>query len=143
MFTAYGADGASGCAQSCSASSHSMHSSHCAKASPGPGVQRREGPDDARLALRDDQFGIRDDEHRRSDDGQAQAPHFYMQAGLNYERMGFFDKLIMKGLSAMMSKKKDKTPDEEGTAQAIGSSFDASSRDYIKPLVEYVRSINK
>ena len=77
------------------------------------------------------------------DDGQAQAPHFYMQAGLNYERMGFFDKLIMKGLSAMMSKKKDKTPDEEGTAQAIGSSFDASSRDYIKPLVEYVRSINK
>jgi hypothetical protein len=38
----------------------------------GPGVERGERPDDPRLALRDHQFGTRDDEERRPDDGQSQ-----------------------------------------------------------------------
>src|SRR3546814_18047738 len=36
------------------------------------GVERGEAADDARLALRDDEFGPRYDEQWRSDDGQAQ-----------------------------------------------------------------------
>ncbi|MNN41696.1 hypothetical protein D3C81_1558300 [compost metagenome] len=35
-------------------------------------VQRGEGADDAGLALRQHQFRIADDEHRRGDDGQGQ-----------------------------------------------------------------------
>jgi hypothetical protein len=35
-----------------------------------PGVQRRERADDAGLALRNDEFGPGNDEHRRADDGQ-------------------------------------------------------------------------
>ena len=36
----------------------------------GARVQRRKRADDARLALREHEFGIADDEHRRGDDGQ-------------------------------------------------------------------------
>ncbi len=36
-----------------------------------PGIQRREGPDDAGLALGDHQIRSGDDEHRRGDDGDA------------------------------------------------------------------------
>lgn len=36
-------------------------------------VERRERADDARLALREHQLGVTDDEHRRGDDGQRQA----------------------------------------------------------------------
>ena len=39
----------------------------------GARVQRREAADDPRLALRDDEVGIRHDEQRRADGGQAQA----------------------------------------------------------------------
>src|SRR3546814_7044919 len=35
-------------------------------------VQRRERPDDPRLALGDDEIGVRHDEKRRADDGQPQ-----------------------------------------------------------------------
>jgi hypothetical protein len=38
----------------------------------GARVERRERTDDARLALREHEFGIADDKHRRGDDGQAQ-----------------------------------------------------------------------
>ena len=38
----------------------------------GPRVERREPSDHARLALREHQLGHRDDEHRRSDDGQGE-----------------------------------------------------------------------
>ena len=38
----------------------------------GPGVERREGSDDPRLALGDDQFGSGNDEHGRGDHRQPQ-----------------------------------------------------------------------
>lgn len=66
-------------------------------------------------------------------------PHFYMQSGLNYERMGFFDRLLMKVFSKMLSKREDKGPVEEGTQLAIASSHDISSKKYIEPLVQYVK----
>ena len=66
-------------------------------------------------------------------------PHFYMQSGLNYEKMGFFDRLLMKVFSKMLSKKEDKGPVEEGTQLAIASSHDISSKKYIEPLIQYVK----
>ncbi len=67
-------------------------------------------------------------------------PHFYMQAGLNYENMSPGDRLLMKAFAKMLDSKKNKTPEEEGTAKAIKASYDISSREYIKPLVEYCQS---
>ncbi|MBE5960377.1 MAG: hypothetical protein E7256_03160 [Lachnospiraceae bacterium] len=63
-------------------------------------------------------------------------PHFYMQAGLNYEKMGAGDRMLMKAFAKMLGSKKNKTAEEEGTVKAIQNSYDISSREYIKPLIE-------
>ena len=65
-------------------------------------------------------------------------PHFYMQGGLCYEMMSFANKMIMKMMSNVLSKKKDKDSAEEGFAQAIKSSYDISSEEYAKPLIKYL-----
>jgi len=72
-------------------------------------------------------------------------PHFYMQSGLNYSKMGVGDYLIMKALAKMLSSKKDKNSEEAGCEQAIGSSYDISSREYIAPLIQFIQkqALNK
>lgn len=66
-------------------------------------------------------------------------PHFYMQSGLCYEKMGFIDKTIMKMLVKMLSSKENKTDIEKGALAAISKSNDISDRSYIIPLVEFVK----
>ncbi len=66
-------------------------------------------------------------------------PHFYMQSGLRYEAMGLVDRLMMKGLSAMLRKKKDPTPEDLEMARRIASSSDYSSTEYIVPLVNHLK----
>ncbi len=66
-------------------------------------------------------------------------PHFYMQSGLNYEKMGTVDRLLMKTFAKMLSKKADKSPAERGTEQGIGSSYDCSSREQITSLIQYIK----
>ena len=68
-------------------------------------------------------------------------PHFYMQSGLNYERMGFLDRIIMKTVAKLMSKKQNKTSEEAGFTQAVQSSYDISSKEHILPLVNCVKGI--
>lgn len=63
-------------------------------------------------------------------------PHFYMQGGICYEKMSFPNKAIMKMISKMLSKKKDKDSVEEGFAQAIQSSYNITSEEYAKPLIK-------
>lgn len=66
-------------------------------------------------------------------------PHFYMQSGLCYEKMSSFDKCMMKGLAAMLKKKKDKTAYEIEMEHAIQKSYDISSKKYIEPLIQYLQ----
>ncbi len=66
-------------------------------------------------------------------------PHFYMQGGLNYEKMGFLDRKIMKMVAKAMSTEKNKTDTQAGFSNAITSSHDISSREYIKPLIDLVK----
>ncbi len=65
-------------------------------------------------------------------------PHFYMQGGLNYERMPFGDKLMMKMFSAMVKRQKD---DGYGGAmkEAVAGSFDCSDRSQCGPLIAYLK----
>ena len=65
-------------------------------------------------------------------------PHFYMQGGICYEKMSFPDKTIMKMMSKVLSKKKNKDSAEEGFAQAIKNSYDISSKEYAEPLIKYL-----
>lgn len=66
-------------------------------------------------------------------------PHFYMQSGLRYEKMPLGDRLMMKVFAAMVKRKKDKTDYEKAMEQALGGSYDLSSREYIKPLISYLK----
>ena len=70
-------------------------------------------------------------------------PHFYMQSGLCYENMSLPDKIMMKMFSAIMKKKKDKTEHEKEFEHAISCSYDISSKEYIFPLVNSLKSDNK
>lgn len=63
-------------------------------------------------------------------------PHFYMPSGLRYEKMNLTDKAMMKLAAVMMKNKKEKSDFEQGFEQAISSSYDISSEEYIFPLVE-------
>ena len=66
----------------------------------------------------------------------ASIPHFYMQSGICYEKMSFANRTLMKMMSNVLSKKKNKDSSEEGFAQAIKSSYDISSKEYAEPLIK-------
>lgn len=68
-------------------------------------------------------------------------PFFYMQSGLDYDKMGFVSKKMMKMLLRMLNNKKDKTVEDEEMLKAISHSFDACDRSKIEPLVEFVRAM--
>lgn len=65
-------------------------------------------------------------------------PHFYFQAGLCYEKMSSMDRFMMKCFSKMLKNKKDKTPADIETEKAVSSSFDISSKEFIRPLTDYL-----
>lgn len=68
-------------------------------------------------------------------------PHFYMQSGLDYKKMSMGDRLIMKTLAGFLSGKKKKNKEDIGCENAIKKSHDISSKDYIIPLVDYVKRV--
>ncbi|MCL2518803.1 MAG: flavodoxin domain-containing protein, partial [Oscillospiraceae bacterium] len=72
-------------------------------------------------------------------DELATIPHFYLQSGLNYDKMGFLDRAIMKLVAKMVSGTQGDSEVETGAVQAMAGSHDISSREFITPLVEYVR----
>lgn len=67
--------------------------------------------------------------------------HFYIPAGLNYEKMGFLDLMMMKMASRMLENKKDKSAEDIGMQNSINRSYDISNKSRIKPLVEYIKSL--
>jgi len=74
-----------------------------------------------------------------SADELSQIPHFYMQAGLCYERMSFTDKMMMKVAAAMLKKKKDKEDSERAFENAISGSYDISDKKYAEPLISFLQ----
>ncbi|MBM7540752.1 flavodoxin domain-containing protein [Amphibacillus cookii] len=64
---------------------------------------------------------------------------FYFQSGLNYEKMPFFDKLVMKTFSKVLARKKNKSEIEDGTSQAITQSHDHSNQEFIMPMIDYLK----
>jgi len=66
---------------------------------------------------------------------------FYFKSGINYEKMGLFDKTIMKTYSKVLEFKNNKSDIEDGTSKAISKSYDHSSREYIKPMIDYLTQL--
>ena len=67
-------------------------------------------------------------------------PRFYMQGGLSYEKMNLLDKIMMKAAALIMGRKNISDETEEGFTEDISKSFDSSSREYIRPLVSFVKA---
>lgn len=63
-------------------------------------------------------------------------PHFYMESGLRYDNMPLGDKLMLKAFGAMVKGKKEKTEYEKAMAEALGTSYDHSSKGKIEPLLD-------
>lgn len=68
-------------------------------------------------------------------------PHFYLQAGLCYEKMGGMDRAMMKFAAWAISRKKAKTPEDEAFQDAISKSYDISDPKYIQPLAHCLREL--
>lgn len=73
---------------------------------------------------------------------QKKIPAFYFWGGLNYEKMGWKSKWMMKVFCKLMEKKKNKTEEEVAMSKVISHSFDKSKKEYITPLVTYINEIN-
>ena len=78
-------------------------------------------------------------EQNLTEEERREVPHFYLQGGLNYEKMGFQDRMMMRGLSFFMKQKKHKTAQDEELMKTIAQSYDSSSREYLAPMLEELK----
>ena len=63
---------------------------------------------------------------------------FYCPGGLNYSKMNFFCRIMMKLFAMSMNKKEGLSEYEKQKAQALLTSFDISDRKYVEPIVAYI-----
>lgn len=69
-------------------------------------------------------------------------PHFYLQAGLRLEKLGFGDRAMLKVAAWAMGRKKDKSPEDQAFQDAISNSYDISDPKFIQPLASCLREMS-
>lgn len=72
---------------------------------------------------------------------QKEIPFYYFEGGINYEKMGFLSKSMLKMLYQSLAKKQDRTENETNMMKSLESSVDHSDRANIKQLIDYVKGI--
>ncbi|HKM22333.1 MAG TPA: flavodoxin domain-containing protein [Lachnospiraceae bacterium] len=68
-------------------------------------------------------------------------PFFYFQGGINYDKMGFIPRSMLRMVGNTLEKKENKTEAEVDMAQIFSSSFDKTDKKYIEPLVACVNGL--
>lgn len=63
---------------------------------------------------------------------------FYLQSGLNYKKMKFKNKMVMRMMKIMLKIRKPVGDGERKLKSLLANSFDCSSREYLLPLEEYI-----
>lgn len=66
---------------------------------------------------------------------------FYLQSGLNYEKMGLADRLMMKMFCGMLKSKKGKTEEEKAMAELVQKSFDYTDPANMEPMLNYLQGL--
>lgn len=66
-------------------------------------------------------------------------PFYYYQAGLCYEKMGFFSKKLLKMMYHSLKKKKDKTHEEMEMMKALGCSHIDANQEDILNLISHIK----
>ncbi len=74
-----------------------------------------------------------------TDEERKIAKIFYCQGGLDYDKMGWFSKKMLKMFAKMIASKKDATEDDKKKAEMISHSYDISDKKYIEPIVAELR----
>lgn len=79
-------------------------------------------------------------EHNLKDD-LCNIPFFYCRGSWNEDKMSWKDKLLCNMLKKFVSKKdpKDYEPWEEALMEAIGSQFDWTEKENLKPILEFIQ----
>ena len=77
-------------------------------------------------------------EELKSQNHLEQIPFFYMQGGINFEKLSFFPKMMLKMMGKSIAKKENRTEKEKEMLELFAASSDNSDIANIKPLVEYV-----
>ena len=65
-------------------------------------------------------------------------PFFYLEGGLDYKKLGFIKKFILKMVKKSIEKKENKTEQDLYMIKTLGSSVDHTKAENIKPLVSFV-----
>ena len=68
-----------------------------------------------------------------------EVPHFYMPGGLDYDRMGRMDRLIMRAVAKSTAKKLSESGSDGSNELDLQHSVDATSREYMEPLLRWIR----
>ena len=74
------------------------------------------------------------------DEQKAYIKLFYCQGGLDYEKMKFFPKIVMKLFAFMLNHKKNPTDETKEMAKLVKHSYDISDIAFIEPIVEFVEN---
>lgn len=65
--------------------------------------------------------------------------HFYAQGGFEYGKLGSFDKVAMRIYFHMLEKGKDTAQRDLDAVAQMRKGFDGSKREYLDPLIAYIR----
>lgn len=66
-------------------------------------------------------------------------PFFYMEGGINFEKMSFFPRKMLKMMGKSLAKKENKTEQEKEMEKKFAGSFDNSDKANIEALVALVK----
>jgi menaquinone-dependent protoporphyrinogen IX oxidase len=72
---------------------------------------------------------------------QKEIPFFYLEGGINFEKMGFIPRIMLKTMYKVMKKKKEKTQQDMEMISLFEKSSDNSSKENIKPLIICAKQI--
>ncbi|MBE5853146.1 MAG: hypothetical protein E7299_09425 [Lachnospiraceae bacterium] len=67
-------------------------------------------------------------------------PFFYFESGINYEKMGFMKRSMLKMVRKNIMKKPDKTESDKFMEKALEKSYDNTNKEAINGLVESVKA---
>ena len=67
-------------------------------------------------------------------------PFFYFESGINYEKMGFMKRSMLKMVRKNIMKKPNKTESDKFMEKALEKSYDNTNKEAINGLVESVKA---
>ena len=67
-----------------------------------------------------------------------ETPFFYYEGGVDFDRLGFVQRMMLKTMKKMTEKKKDMTRQETAIVQLLAGNFDHTDREQMKGMLAYL-----